>query len=134
MSASWVLWKTSSMFAKSALKANAGELRRLRRQAGLPSDFDLVGDTAGPSLLSLFDGREVVFRVFPGAFVVAVPAAGQGVAEEVADGLAACQFQAVRGDDGLAGGMVAGDADGHREGNPVGVDAGLPRGFGFQGA
>jgi hypothetical protein len=85
-------------------------------------------------LLSSFHGREVVFRLFPDAFVVAVSPAGQGVAEQVADGLAACQCQAVRGDDGLAGGMVAGEADGHREGDPVGVDAGLPRSFGFQGA
>jgi len=30
--------------------------------------------------------------------------------------------------------VVAGDADGHGEGDPVGVDAGLPCGFGFQGA
>ena len=65
---------------------------------------------------------------------MAVSSAGQGVAEEVGDGLAQCQFQAVRGDDGVAGGVVAGDADGHGEGDPVGVDAGLPRGLGFQGA
>jgi len=66
--------------------------------------------------------------LFPDAFVLAVAAAGQEVAQEVADGLASCQVQAVRGDDGVAGGVVAGDADGHGEGDPVGVDAGLPGG------
>jgi hypothetical protein len=72
--------------------------------------------------------------LFSDAFVVPVPAAGQDVAEEIDDGLAACQFQAARSDDGMAGGVVAGDADGHGERDPVGVDAGLPGGFGFQGA
>jgi hypothetical protein len=65
---------------------------------------------------------------------LAVPPPRQDVGEEIADGLAACQVQAVRGDDGVTGGVVAGDADGHREGDPVGVDAGLLRGFGFQSA
>ena len=63
-----------------------------------------------------------------------VPAAGQEVAEEVADGLAAGQVQAARGEDGVAGGVVAGDPDCHGEGDPVGVEAGVPCGVGFQGA
>ena len=65
---------------------------------------------------------------------MAVAAAGQEVADEVANRLAPCQVQAARGDDGVAGGVVAGDADGHGEGDTVWVDAGLPCGFGFQGA
>jgi hypothetical protein len=44
------------------------------------------------------------------------------------------RVQAARGDDGVAGGVVAGDADGDGERDPVRVDAGLPCGFGFQGA
>ena len=63
-----------------------------------------------------------------------VPAAGQDVGEEVADGLAAGQVQVVRGEDGVAGGVVAGDPDGYGEGDPVRVEAGVPGGFGFQGA
>jgi hypothetical protein len=111
-----------------------GELSRLRWWGCLLADFDFVGDPAGRSLLSSFHGREVVLRLFPDAFVLPVPPARQDVGEEIADGLAACQVQAARGDDGVAGGVVAGDADGHREGDPVGVDAGLLRGFGFQSA
>jgi hypothetical protein len=63
-----------------------------------------------------------------------VPPARQDVREEIADGLAACQCQAARGDDGVAGGVVAGDPDGHGEGDPVSVDSGLPGSFGFQRA
>jgi hypothetical protein len=84
--------------------------------------------------LAPFQGREVVFGLFSDAFVVPVAAAGQDVGEQVADGLAACQVQAARGDDGVAGGVVAGDADGHGERDPVRVEAGLPGGVGFQGA
>ena len=82
--------------------------------------------------------RFIAGKLFFGCFLTRsywrLPPSGEDVAEQVADGLTACQFQAARGDDGVAGGVVAGDADGHGEGDPVRVDTGLPGGFGFQGA
>ena len=43
-------------------------------------------------------------------------------------------IEVTRGEGGVAGGVVAGDPDGHGEGDPVGVEAGVPGGVGFQGA
>lgn len=56
------------------------------------------------AFLSSFHCREVVLRLFPDAFVMPVSAAGQDVAEEIADDLAACLFQAARGHDGVCAG------------------------------
>lgn len=82
----------------------------------------------------LFPGRELVFGWFLDAFAVAVPAPGKGVAEDVADGLAPCPGEVLRGGGGVAGGVVTGDADGDDERDRVGVGSALAGGFGFQAA
>ena len=58
--------------------------------------YDFVGDPTGQPFLASFQCREVVLRLFPDAFVLAVAAAGQEVAQEVADDLAPGQVQVVR--------------------------------------
>jgi Tryptophan halogenase len=75
--------------------------------------------------MSAFHWREVVLRLFPDAFVLAVSPVGQDVAEEIGDGLAACQCQAVGGDDRVAGGVVAGDANGHSKEIRSGFSSGV---------
>jgi hypothetical protein len=79
---------------------------RLKRL--LRADFDLVSDPAGRPFLSSFQCREVVLRLFPDAFVLAIAAAGQKVTREVAEGLVSRQAQTARGDDDMAGGRGRG--------------------------
>jgi hypothetical protein len=86
-----------------------------------------------PGLVA-FLGREGVSGRLLDAFALAVAPSGQEVIEEVADGLAASLGEARLGEEGRAAGMVPGDADGHGEGDPVGIDACLSCGLELQGA
>src|SRR5260221_6969426 len=105
---------------------NASELRRLRWWGRHPFDFDLVSDPAGWSGVALFPGREGVLGRFPGPFTLPVPARGQGIVEEIADGLAAGPGQARGAYAGRGGGVGPGDAEGDGGGDPVGGGTGPP--------
>src|SRR5712691_280780 len=104
---------------KVPLTCNASELRRLRRWKRFPAYPDLVSDLARLPGLVAFLGREGVPGRFLDPFALAVTSLGQEIVEEVADGLAACLGEARLGEGGRVAGVVAGDAEGHGEGDPV---------------
>ena len=81
-----------------------------------------------------FLGREGVPGRLLDALALAVAPPGEEVVEEIADGLAARLGVVCPGGVDRAAGVVAGDADGHGEGDPVGVDAFLSCGLELQGA
>jgi hypothetical protein len=77
---------------------------------------------------------KVLFGWFLDALPLRVSPPGQEVAEDVVDGLAAWPAEACVSHADLLAGLVAGDADGHGEGDPVRVDPGGAGRFGLEGA
>ena|ERR1039457_7194525 len=112
---------------KAPLTCNVGELGRCRRQRSFAGHFDLVFDLFWRAALAAFLSGEGVLRGFLDVLALPVSPPGQEIAEDVADGLAACPGEAWSDEAGRGAGVVAGDADGHREGDAVRVDPGGPR-------
>jgi len=83
----------------------------------------------GIDAVAFLSGEGILWR-FLDAFALPAAPWGQEIVEDVPDGLAACPGGARRCDAGLAAGVVAGDADGHGEGDPVRVDPGGAGRFG----
>jgi hypothetical protein len=110
---------------------NASELRRASWQWYFFRYFDRVTGLAGGWRFSSFPGREGVPGRLLDSLALPVAAPGQQVGEDVEDRVVA-RLVLAGGPDGR--GVVAGDADGHGEGDPVRIDVRLPGGLRFQRA
>jgi hypothetical protein len=93
--------------------------------------LDRVASLAGGWRFSSFPGWEGVLGRLLDSLALPVAASGQQVGEDVEDRVVA-RLVLAGGPDG--GGVVAGDADGHGEGDPVRIDSRLPGGLRFQRA